>query len=274
MLLQDDLHIVRQSPLPLHMNEPYQTAEESYRVKPHLSGIQRLSHVLKGKLGQQLQPSSPGQQACTAALPREALLPKKPTGLAELRNKLSCLSGRQQAKHAGTQSEHARTGGSSSRAHSPGEVDQGHLAGTGSLAAPVCTPSGAHDCMALACPTAGPSGQPEDNSRCCSADREATSSQAAPSGFSGRPSPDVKHESGPGEWSSREASRGTAADMGRVHPLLAAVSRLAEEAAGHLSGDEGHKVAWQKLAAIRSICQVGIAGVQCSLLPIQSMHTS
>ena len=273
MLLQDDLHIVRQSPSPLHSNVPYQTAKESYRVKPHLSGIQRLSHVLKGKLGQQLQPSSPGQQACTAALPREALLLKKRTGLAELRKKLARLSGRPQAKHAEPRSEHAQTGGSSSTAHSAGKIDPCHLAGTGSLTALVCTRSGAHDCTALACPIAGPSGQPEGSSQRCRADREAASSQAAPSGSSARPSPNVKHESGPGKWRKREASRGKAADMGRGHPLLAAVCRLAEEAAGHSSRDEGCELAWQELAAIRSICQAGLAGALRSLHHILSMQS-
>ena len=263
--MQDDLQIIGQSPPPVHADVPYQTAEGKCRDEPHLSSVQRLSHVLKGKLGQQFKVRSPGQQAYAAALPREALLPKKPTGLAELLNKLSRLSGPPQAKHAGTQSEHARTGGSNSTAQSARGVDQVHLAGTGSLGAPVCTPSGVHDCTALACPTAGPSGQPEGNSQRCSADREATSTQAAPRGFSGRPSPDGKHESEPGVWSNREASREEAADVGRMHPLLAAASRLAEEAAGHSSGDQESEAAWKKLAAIRSICQAGLAGVLLNL---------
>ena len=261
MLLQDDLHIIGQSPPPPHSNVPYQTAEESFRVKPHLSGVQRLSHVLKSKLGQQLRLSSPGLQAYMAALPREALLPKKPTGPAELHNKLSRLSGRPHARHPEPQSDHAQTGGSSSTARSVGDLDRGHLAGTGFLGTPACTPTRTHHCTALACPAAGSSGQPEGTSGRCSADREAISSQAAPSGSSSRPSPDGQHESRPGKQRSREASRGKAADMGQVHPLLAAVSRLAEEAAGHSSRNEGCEVAWQKLAAIRSICQAGLAGV-------------
>ena len=204
VLLQDDF--IGQSPSPVYADMPYQAAESNSTDKPHLSGIQRLSHVLKGKLGQQLQPSSPGQQACVAGLPREALLPKKPTGLAELRKKLARLSGRPHAKHSEPQSNNAQTGGSSSTAHSAGEIDPGHLAGTDSLAAPKYTPSGAPDCRALACPTAGASGQPKGSSRRCSADREAIS-QAAPSGSSGRPSLNGKHESGPGKQRSRVAER-------------------------------------------------------------------
>ena len=62
--------------------------------------------------------------------------------------------------------------------------------------------------------------------------------------------------------------------MRRMHPLLAAVSCLAEEAAGHSSGDEGREAAWQKLGAIRSICQAGLAGVLCPVHHIQSMLPS
>ena len=62
--------------------------------------------------------------------------------------------------------------------------------------------------------------------------------------------------------------------MRHMHPLLAAVSRLAEEAAGHSSGDEGCEEAWQKLAAIRSICQAGLAGALHALHPIQNMQSS
>lgn len=266
------MRIIRQSPSPVHADVPYLAAEGARRDKPHLSGVQRLSHVLKGKLGQQLQPSSPGQQACAAVSPREALQPKRSAGLAEWRKKLARLSGRPHAKHAEPQSEHARTGGSSSTAQSAWGIDQGHLAG--SLAAPMCAPSGAHDCLTLACPTAGPSRQPENKSRRCSADREATSSQAAPSGFSGGPSPDGERESGPGEQNSRGVCRGKAADTRHVHPLLAAVSRLAEEAPGHSSKDEGCGAAWQKLAAIRSICQAGLAGALRCLHHIQSMQIS
>lgn len=261
--LQEDLHIIRRVP-PAHAKSE---GTESPKQRPaHMpTGLRRLSQKLKPRIGPTDAPSTPTEHAAASSA-QEA--PARNTGgLESIRRGFTCLSGRPAAARDEPQGhlsspaqESAHVLHSECPADSQGSAQQGPEVPTkrhhaqpeafdsaASLAAGTAASSSLHE-HSVAAQHRAKSGSEEPFS---ASDAGLTAS----SDGQGAARSSDSAAGNRGTLSGSKGSRRRAHGKEPMHPMLAAILRLAEDAAGAHG-----EAALQKLAAICSICQAGLAG--------------
>jgi len=245
------------------------SAKHEHAAAPaHVSGVKRLSQEFEPKSSSSQSGCNPVKYAAPSAALKSEPPGRKAKGLNAIRRGLTCLSSKPARKHASDERQQTSCLESSQSEHSAKHAEievsaqRGHANHAGSCSQPEASAFAASACK--------PGAEPQSIDR-SSTERSAINAgiHAASATLSRDPiasSPSLenrdcstKREAGSGWNSGSERARRRAQEAG-VHPMLVAIQCLADESE---QGD-GH-AALPRLAAIRSVCQAGLAGVHCTL---------
>ena len=227
--------------------------------------LRRLSQKLKPRTGPTDAPNTPTEHA--AASSAQEAPARNAGGLESIRRGLTCLSGRPAAARDEPQDHLSSSAQESAHVlHSERPAERQASAQQGPEVATRrhhAQPEAFDSAASLAAGTAASSSLHEHSvatqHRAKSGSEEPFSaSDAGPSASSegqGAARSSASAAGNRGYLSGGEGCRRRAHGKEPMHPMLAAILRLAEDAAG-----AHNEAALQKLAAIRSICQAGLAG--------------
>lgn len=247
--MQGDLRIIRRAPA--HGAEKPETPSEGLPAPPHVSGLKKLSYMLKSRASPLEAPDSPKEHAFAAAAPQEAS-PSKAIGLRGFRRQLSRLTSGQHMKSA-----EAQDNGDSYAAQSQGHASkQGHAQRSSDGDIRQHVPPKAHDSAASHSTPRADFNKPQKNdTKLPEAPRPSSFSTERPTTSSEN---DSSRRTKEGELGEKRGSEGSSRRRERqaMHPMLAAIHQLADAAT---EGDG--QAARQKLASILSICKAGLAGM-------------
>ncbi len=244
------------------------SAKHEHAAAPaHVSGLKRPSQELKRKSSSSQSGCNPVEHAAPSAALKSEPPGRKAKGPGAISRGLTCLSSKAARKHASDERQQASCLESSQAEHSPKHAEievsalRGHANHAGSCSQPEASAFAASACKFGADPQSSDRSSTERPAIDAGIHAASATSSREPAASS--PSLEArdrstKREGGGGGNSGSERARRRAQEAG-MHPILVAIQRLADES------EQGDGLAaLQRLAAIRSICQAGLAGVQCT----------
>ena len=263
---QEDLHIIRRVPPAHAKSEGTESPKQRAAAPAHMpTGLKRLSQKLNLRTGPTDAPSTPTEHA--AASSAQEAPARKAGGLESIRWGLTRLSGRPAAARGEMQGHLSSSAQESAHVlHSERPADRQGSAQQGPEVASRrhhAQPEAFDSAASLAAGTAASISLHEHSVAAqhgakYGSEEPLFPSDAGPSASSdgqGAARSSASAAGNKGNLSGSKGSRRRAHGKEPMHPMLAAIQRLAEDAAGAHG-----EAALQKLAAIRSICQAGLAG--------------